>query len=146
MSDVTFRRAVLEDASGFEAVIRAAYAPWQGGLEGLPDVAAGIAGDIATHTVLLAESPSGEILGGVVVVLGDGAAHVANLAVAPGASGQGLGRRLMQQAEIIAREAGYRTLDLTTHRDMQPTLEFHSRNGWTETGREGMRVFLSKPL
>ncbi len=82
---------------------------------------------------------------GIVLSLSE-TAHVVNLAVAPHAAGQGIGRALLTHAEAIARDAGFSEINLATHKDMTPTLRFYESNGWTVSGREGLRCFLSKTL
>lgn len=147
METPSIRRAEAADAPAFTKVIRAAYGPWIDRLEGLPDVDAGVAGEIARHPVWVAVEPAtGRIVGGLVLHLEPGAARVANLAVHPDCGGQGIGRALMEAAEAHARSAGHRQMTLASHRDMTPTLRFYRNSGWVETGREGFRVFMVKDL
>ncbi len=138
------RRATQDDTAGLAACITAAYAPFLAqGLE-LPPVSAGIDEDIANHHVWLAES-GGQIVGGVVLVLND-KAHLANLAVHPDAGGQGLGRRLIDQAQHAAKVAGHNCIHLATHIDMSATQKFYRRLGWQEAGQEGNKVYFAKEL
>ncbi|MFD0978657.1 GNAT family N-acetyltransferase [Tropicimonas aquimaris] len=147
METPDIRQARVEDAPAFTSVIRAAYGPWIDRLEGLPDVDAGVADEIAHHPVWVAAQPgTGRIVGGLVLHLEPGVARVANLAVHPDCGGQGIGRALMAAAEEHARAAGYRQMTLASHRDMTPTLRFYRNSGWAETGREGFRVFMVKDL
>lgn len=145
MSDVTLRRARADDADGFQAVLSKAYAPWLNRLDSLPDLTAGVVEDIAAHVVWLAERGDGAIAGGVVLTFAE-EAHVANLGVSPDCAGLGIGKALMKRAEAEALERGYSTLRLATHRDMTPTLRFYERAGWTETGREGVKVLMQKRI
>ncbi len=133
------RPATLVDADGLKAAVIAAYAPYAAQGIGLPPVAEGLADDIADHQVWVADD-RGLILGGVVLVLRRGGAHIANLAVHPIGEGQGLGRKLIDTATTAARDAGCDRVALTTHRDMTGTQAFYARLGWMETGRNGDKI------
>lgn len=136
------RRATPADAEPLQAVVAAAYAPFAD-LD-LPPVADGLAGDIRDHNVWVAED-AGDVQGGVVLVLG-ATAHLANLAVAPAAGGQGIGRALIDAATAAARAAGHASITLATHRAMDRTQAFYRRLGWAETGREGHKVYFALQL
>lgn len=56
--------------------------------------------------------------------------HVAILAVAQGAEGQGVGRALLQAAEEWARAAGWRRLTLSVFSDNRRAKEVYARQGW----------------
>ncbi len=144
MTEQTIRPAIQDDASGLTACIDAAYAPFFARGLALPPVSEGIAGDIANNHVWVAES-DGRIVGGVVLVLND-SAHLANLAVHPDAGGQGVGRRLIDQAHEAASNAGHDRLQLATHIDMTTTQAFYRRLGWQETGQDGNKVYFAKEL
>jgi ribosomal protein S18 acetylase RimI-like enzyme len=136
------RRAAADDAAGLTACIVAAYAPYLA--LGLPPVAEGIADDIRDHNVWVAEV-DGLIRGGVVLVLG-GHAHIANLAVHPGAVGLGIGGALIDKAIEAAAAAGHHDIQLATHAQMTATQEFYRKRGWTETGRDGDKVYFARQL
>lgn len=136
------REAELTDADGLTACIIAAYAPFRA--LGLPPVEEGIADDIIRHHVWVAEDRK-DILGGVVVML-DGAAHVANLAVDPQFGGLGIGRLLLEQACAVAKVEGFDEIELATHRGMTGTQVFYRRLGWEMTGRDGDKVYFNRQL
>ena len=136
------RRASAGDAEALTACIVAAYAPFQS-LD-LPPVAEGIAEDIRDHSVWVAEV-SGVVSGGIFVTFTDHA-HIANLAVHPDASGQGIGKVLVDQACAAARAAGYATIHLATHADMTATQAFYRKSGWSEAGHDGKKVYFQKQL
>ncbi len=131
------RPATSTDVAGLTDCLRAAYAPFE--QLGLPPVTEGIADDIRDHTVWVAEV-AGEVRGGIVIVLGE-TAHIANLAVHPDAGGHGIGKELITKAIAVARGAGHDTVQLATHVDMHETQAFYRKLGWTETGREGKKVY-----
>ena len=73
-----------------------------------------------------------------------------NVAVAPEAQGQGVGRILLDFAETAARSSGFSELRLYTHQMMHENILLYARLGWTETGRYAQggfdRVFFRKTL
>lgn len=136
------RRASAADAEALTACITAAYAPFRD--LGIPPVEQGVAEDIVRHHVWLAVI-DGIVRGGVVVML-DGQAHIANLAVDPVAGGRGVGRALIQRACDAAKDEGFTRVELATHRGMTGTQVFYRKLGWSMIGREGNRVYLAKEL
>lgn len=139
------RLATRDDADRLTAVIAAAYALYRETIADLPPVEEGIAEDIRDNLVLVAEDDTG-ILAGLVLVLKPDFALLANVAVAPHASGRGLGKALIARAEDECRRRGLRELRLTTHAAMPRNVELYERLGWRTTGTSGNRVQMSKPL
>mgnify|MGYP000047098367 CR=1 FL=1 len=133
------RRATPADHDGLKAAIVAAYAPFAAQGLALPAVSEGLDGDIRDHQVWVADD-RGVILGGVVLVLRDGRATLANLAVHPTWGGQGLGHALVDTVVSAAQEAGCSAIDLTTHREMTATQDFYARMGWTKSGTDGDKI------
>ena len=144
MQRPVIRPAHRRDAAALTRAIDAAYAIYAGRGLSLPPVSDGVAEAIAETPVFVAETGAG-IVGGLILRLGD-AAKIENIAVAPDGAGQGIGGELMKMAEDVARQAGYDRLTLATHAGLTETLRFYARLGWTETGREGDRVFLARRL
>ena len=145
MTNCRIRRARDEDAEALAKCIDAAYARYQGRIEDLPSVSEGIADDIKTHYVWVAELDHA-VVGGLVLIPRDGFALLANVAVDPAASGLGLGRRLITCAEDACRERGFRELRLTTHVAMPENVRLYEYLGWKETGRSGSKVHMVKQL
>ena len=81
---------------------------------------------------------------------GDDALLLDNIAVAPSAQGQGIGRTLMAFTESEARRRGHRNVRLYTHVSMAENIRLYARLGFRETGRvseKGFdRVYMSKTL
>lgn len=107
--------------------------------------------DYALHVRNHALWVAGDPLAGLIVLLGE-TDHLLldNIAVDPARQGQGVGRMLMQFADLEARRRGYRELRLYTHETMVENIALYSRSGWVQTGR-GMqdgfaRVFFRKVL
>jgi GNAT superfamily N-acetyltransferase len=60
----------------------------------------------------------------------DGALHVEQVTVAPGWGGRGIGRSLMQAAEMLAVREGFTRMSLTTFRDIPFNGPFYAGLGW----------------
>ena len=138
-----YRPAEAGDAAALAACIAAAYAEARARIAGLPDVAAGVDDDIARHWSCVAVQ-QGRIVGGVIADLGQG--KLVNVAVDPGAAGQGIGGELIARAEAACRSAGHVRMVLTTHRDMPENVSLYRHLGWTVSAREGDRVHMEKEL
>lgn len=145
MTKWTIRRAKLDDAHPMTLAFRAAYAPFLASIPNLPDVTGGIAQDIATREVWVAEK-DGTLAGGVVLNPENDALMVENLAVDPSCARQGVGEALLYKAASRARDQGFAKLELCTHQLMTATLGYYRRQGWTESLRSGDKVFMTKPV
>ena len=81
---------------------------------------------------------------------GQGALLLDNIAVAPSAQGQGVGRRLIAFTESEARRRGFQEVRLYTHVLMVENIALYNRLGFRETGRvteKGFdRVYMAKFL
>lgn len=89
--------------------------------------------------LLVAEDEAGQIVGSGQLHLerranGRHRAEVAKLMVQPSARRRGIGRRLMERLEAIAREEG-RTLLVLDTREGDPSNELYRSLGWVEAGR-----------
>jgi ribosomal protein S18 acetylase RimI-like enzyme len=73
-------------------------------------------------------------------------AILANVAVHPSATGAGLGRALMDQAELESRKLGLKKLKLSTHVDIPENVHLYEHRCWRETDRASNKVFMEKPL
>lgn len=122
-----------------------AYAVYEGKIEDLPAVFEGVAADITSNRVWAAEL-DGDIVGGLIVVPDKNFATLANVAVDPVAAGQGLGRALIDRAEAECLALGLRELRLNTHAQMPKNIALYRRLGWSETGRSGVKVRMTKRL
>ena len=89
----------------------------------------------ARAAVLIAQDDDGQRLGFVSVRVGEDVAgveraHVADLAVMTGARRAGVGRALMQAAEVWARERGLPVLSLDVWSTNEGALTFYDRLGY----------------
>lgn len=145
MTRWTIREAQPSDAEALAACIEAAYADARARLPDLPDVSAGLADDIANHTVWVAES-NDTIVGGLILMVRDDVALLANVAVDPACAGQGIGRGLIDRAEQHCRTLNLPELRLSTHVDMPENVALYTHLGWAENGRSGTKIHMSKSL
>ncbi len=145
MANWRLRRAIIDDCDALSDCIEAAYSTYASRLPDLPAVAEGIADDIANHRVWVVEIDR-KIVGGIILIPKDGHLLLANVAVHPQSSGQGLGRALMQRAESDCLELGLSELRLNTHVNMPDNVSLYAHLGWQETGRIGKKLFMKKTL
>ena len=66
---------------------------------------------------------------------GGAVAEIKRLWIDPAARGLGLAKRLMQAAEVAARDLGIRTLRLDTNSALPEALTLYRRSGWVEIDR-----------
>lgn len=139
------RRAEPADAPALAACIDRAYATHAARIPDLPAVSEGIADDIATHLVWIAEREA-RIIGGIVLIPASDHAVLANVAVDPAATGLGLGRALIACAEAEAVSLGLATMRLNTHAAIPENVRLYVHLGWHETARSGTKVTMEKQL
>lgn len=70
----------------------------------------------------------------------DGDLYIASLAVAPEARGQGVGFRLLQEAQMIAEERGLDRLTLDVSPTNTPALNLYSKFGFRFTGKKEIKL------
>lgn len=145
MAEWTIRRAAPQDAVPLSTCIDAAYAAYSGRINNLPPVSEGIAADIEANLVWIVELDL-SIVGGLVLVLKDTYAMLANIAVHPDCSGLGIGRGLIEHAESQCRKLKKGELRLSTHVAMPENVGLYAHLGWQETGRSGSKVHMTKFL
>lgn len=143
----TIREAVIEDSAELQRIMESAYSVYQERLGGkrLPPMDVDYASEIRDYPTWLAES-AGEIVGGLIMVFEDDAASIANIAVSPDFQGQGLGRGLMNFAESVAKEKAYTELRLATHILLTENVSLYEHLGWSEIGRDDVRVYMRKEI
>lgn len=145
MDEILFRDAVEADIPALVALVTSAYrgdasrAGWTTEADLLdgnridPEV---LRGDIvrANSRVLLAEG-DGAILGCAHVSIEDGAGYFGMFAIRPNLQGAGLGKRLLAEAERLAREEWKLPAMRMTVIDVRDELiAFYERRGYRRTG------------
>lgn len=143
------RLARPEDLDAIRAIVDAAYAPYVPVIGRRPGpMDDDYAALVAAGRVQVAGTGSPEA----VLVLLPEADHLLldNIAVAPGAQGKGLGRKLVEAAAGQARAAGYDELRLYTHEKMEANIALYTRLDFVETHRavdKGFpRVYMTRRL
>jgi ribosomal protein S18 acetylase RimI-like enzyme len=149
-SDISLRPATAADVSRLTELVRVAYTHYVERLGGPPrPMTDDYAEVVRTHQVIVAER-SGEILGLIVLGVGDEGFFVDNVAVDPSHHGTGVGKALLEHAELAARDAGFDSIFLYTHERMVENLALYSRIGYVEYDRrlfgEARLVYLRKSL
>ena len=149
---ITLRRAEPADVPGIKALVAAAYGHYVGRIGRMPGpMADDYAARVAAGEASLALDLAGAIVGLLVLQMRDGAAPLLdNVAVAPRAQGQGVGRALIAHAEAAARRRGAASLRLYTHEMMTENIALYRRLGFVEIARveeKGFRrVYMEKAL
>lgn len=149
---IALRRAEPADVPAIEALVAAAYAHYVARIGRAPGpMGDDYAARVAAGEASLALDPAGAIVGLLVLELRDGAAPLLdNVAVAPRAQGQGVGRALIAHAEAAARRRGAGSLRLYTHEKMIENIALYRRLGFAEIARideKGFRrVYMEKAL
>lgn len=144
-TEVHIRRAVAQDEPALRQIVEAAYAGYSSLGINLPPVAEGLDADIRNRIVWVA-AEGDTILGGLVLALHGDYGHLMNVAVDPAAAGRGVGRRLMDRAEVQVRDAGLSEMRLATHRDLGGNVSLYEHLGWSIIGTDGSRVQMVKSM
>jgi len=144
------RLARPEDRPAVEAIVQAAYAPYVPRIGREPGpMLDDYAARIRARQVHVLER-EGVIQGILVLIPQERSMLLDNIAVSPGAQGEGHGRTLLRFAEQAAIDAGYESIRLYTNEAMVENIALYSRIGFVETHRieeKGLRrIYMLKPL
>ena len=141
------RKAVPDDSASLKNCMASAYAVYEERMGGvrLPPMDVDFLSEIENYPTWVVES-EGDILGGLIMVLGKDHASIANIAVNPRFQGQGIGGELIRFAESKARENNISELRLTTHVLLEENIHLYRHLGWEETSRDETRVFMKKEI
>lgn len=144
------RPATADDVTAIEAIVDAAYSPYIARIGREPGPMLEDYRQLVEAGGVHVLDNAGTVQGFVILLAGDGALLLDNLAVAPDAQGLGFGRLLMEFAERQAIDAGYATIRLYTHETMIENIALYTRRGYVETHRaveQGLRrVYMTKRL
>ena len=146
----TLRAADAADAAEVSALVHATYSHYVPRIGGLPGpMQDDYAEVIAVRAVTVAERDAA-IAGVVVLGQDEEGFAVENVAVHPGHQRQGLGGRLLEQAESEALARGFDSIHLYTHRLMSENRALYSRRGYVEYEPRARRhealVYMRKSL
>lgn len=87
-------------------------------------------GAMAEGRVLVAEHPTEGVIGFAVRSILDGQAHLYEMDVHPAHGRKGVGAALLERTLALAAQAGYRSITLTTLRDVPWNAPFYARHGF----------------
>ncbi len=148
--EATLRLALHDDVPAIEDIVEAAYTGYISVIGRKPGPM------LDDYTVLVANDRvfvaemSGTVRGILVLIPQDDAMLLDNIAVAPPAQGQGLGKYMLQFAENVSVKRGYSAIRLYTHEMMIENISLYKRIGYFETHRveeKGLRrVYMLKRL
>lgn len=145
------RTAVAADLTEVRACAEAAYGQYVAAIGRKPaPMVADFAAQIADGQVHVALGGDDALLGFIVFHPEAGHMLLENVAVAPAAIDQGVGKALIAFCEATARAAGLQAVHLYTNAKMTRNLSLYPRLGYAEAGRrheDGFdRVFFTKRL
>lgn len=148
--DISLRRADAGDVVDLTDLVDAAYRHYVQRLGGPPrPMTDDYAEVIRRKTVTVAER-AGEIIGLAVLGVDEEGFHIDNVAVHPSHQGSGVGKTLLEHAEIAARQAGFDSIYLFTHELMTENRALYARVGYIEYDRrchgDACIVYLRKQL
>lgn len=133
------RMAVTEDVESLARLINAAFVVEQPFIEGERIDPAGVREYMEKGKFLVAEDAE-ELVGCVYVELRGERGYLGLLGVEPRQQGGGLGRKLMDAAEIHFRAAGCRAIDLRIISPRTPLPAFYEHMGYRQIGTAPFRA------
>ncbi len=144
------RLAVPSDLQSVEVVAWSAYSPYVDRIGDKPGPMTDDYGALIRAGRVHVIDRGGSVQAILVLIPEDDAMLLDNIAVAPLAQKEGLGRKLLEHAEQSARQLGYRSIRLYTNEAMTENIDLYARIGYLETHR-GMeaglkRVYMTKAL
>jgi N-acetylglutamate synthase-like GNAT family acetyltransferase len=144
------RQATSADLHAVQEVVRRAYSHYVSRIGREPGPMSDDYGSLIEAGRVHVVERDDSIQGILVLIPESDAMLLDNVAVDPDAQGSGLGRRMLEYAELAARAAGYQAIKLYTNETMTENISLYSRIGYAETHRaeeKGLkRVYMVKAL
>ncbi len=137
-----------ERADDVLAVIREAFADrpvLDPPANALAETRASVSAALAEHGGLLAVH-GGEPVGSLIFVSGGTLLGLRRVGVLASARRHGIASLLAERAESVARQRGYRGLELEARTELPKTVLFWDRHGYVEVDRDGPRLHLQRLL
>ncbi len=129
------RRAATVDVPAIRTIVDAAYGHYIARIGRLPKpMTADHAAAARDHEVWVLDD-GGETIAVLELIDGDDHLFIENVAVHPQHQGMGLGRRLLDHAESVARARGRPEIRLETNEHFVENLAIYRARGFEETGR-----------
>jgi ribosomal protein S18 acetylase RimI-like enzyme len=145
-----FRRAAALDVPGITACVCEAYVHYIERIGKRPGPMLEDFNATVAHSQVHVAVDGQKVVGVIVLQLTDEGFYVDNVAVRPGSKGTGIGRALLQLAEVEARRQGFDSLYLATHELMTENRSLYARAGYVEYDHRVVngypRVFFRKKL
>jgi ribosomal protein S18 acetylase RimI-like enzyme len=150
LSGALLRPATAADVPRLTELVAAAYGHYVARLGGPPRPMTDDYADVVRGGRVTVAERAGEIVGLIVLGVSDEGFYVDNVAVDSAHQGSGVGRALLEHAEVEARRAGFDSIYLYTHEKMTENLALYSRIGYVEYDRrlhgDACLVYLRKRL
>lgn len=150
MSATRLRPATAADVPRLTELVHAAYGHYVERLGRRPRPMTYDYADVVRDSRVMVAERGGEIAGLIVLRITDEGFLVDNVAVDPLHQGTGVGRALLEAAEVAGRCAGFDSIYLYTHEAMTENLALYTRIGYVEMRRgrvaEASLVYLRKKL
>jgi ribosomal protein S18 acetylase RimI-like enzyme len=144
------RPATAADVPRLTELVEASYGHYVERIGGPPGPMTDEYADVVRRREVTVAELGGEIVGLIVLGVGDEGFLIDNVAVDPAHQGSGIGRALLERAEAEARRAGFESIYLYTHERMTENLALYARIGYVEYDRrryrDACRVYLRKSL
>lgn len=148
--DFNIRLAKPPDRDAIQEIADNAYAIYLPRMDRKPfPMLDDYAAHIAAGRVYILENAGG-IVAYMVLIEEDGRIWLDTIGIMPDSQGKGYGRALVNQAENLARQKGYKRINLYTNEAMRENLTLYPHLGYKETHRAVQngyhRVFFEKNL
>jgi ribosomal protein S18 acetylase RimI-like enzyme len=130
------RPATVADVSRLTELAQAAYGHYVERLGGPPRPMTDDYAEVVRRFRVTVADRDDEIVGLIVLGVGDEGVVVDNVAVDPSHQGSGIGRILLDHAEVEARRAGFDSIYVYTHERMTENVAYYSRIGYVEYDSE----------
>ena len=149
-SEVPIRRATTADIQGVAACVDHAYQYSIGRIGQTPGPMLEDYGQVIAEREVFVAELDRRIVGVLVLVETKEGFLLENVAVSPECQGKGIGRQLLELAELRAKAVGFASIYLYTHEKMIENQALYARLGYAEydrrTERDLSRVYMRKQL
>jgi N-acetylglutamate synthase-like GNAT family acetyltransferase len=150
MREITFRLAQPSDVPGITACVCEAYVQYIERIGKQPAPMLENYAEVIEHNEVHVAVSADVVVGVIVLTKTEEGFCLDNVAVRPAVQGQGVGRTLLQLAEVEASRQGFQSIYLFTNELMTENRALYSKIGYVEYDRRVVngypRVFFRKAL